>query len=73
MCALLHERRPVGWHAAWEIGRSVRQAPGWAQYGTPIGNLYLCGAGTHLVGGVTGALGFSAAREILKDVKRKAN
>ena len=32
----------------------MRPIPGWARYGTPIGNLYLCGAGTHPGGGVTG-------------------
>lgn len=34
---------------------------------TPIQNLYLCGAGTHPGGGVMGAPGYNAAREILKD------
>lgn len=47
----------------------MRPVPGWAQYRTPIGNLYLCGAGTHPGGGVTGAPGYNAAREILKDWK----
>jgi phytoene dehydrogenase-like protein len=42
---------------------------GWAQYRTPIKNLYLCGAGTHPGGGVTGAPGLNASREILKDLK----
>lgn len=45
----------------------MRPIPGWARYGTPIGNLYLCGAGTHPGGGVTGAPGYNAARRILKD------
>ena len=31
--------------------------------------LYLCGAGTHPGGGVTGGPGANAAREILKDLK----
>jgi phytoene dehydrogenase-like protein len=44
----------------------MRPVPGWGQYGTPIGNLYLCGAGTHPGGGVTGAPGYNAAREVLK-------
>ena len=36
-------------------------------YRTPLRNLYLCGAGTHPGGGVMGAAGYNAAREILKD------
>jgi phytoene dehydrogenase-like protein len=42
----------------------------WAQYRTPIRGLYLCGAGTHPGGGVTGAPGFNASREIIKDLKK---
>ena len=45
----------------------LRPVPGWARHRTPIDNLYLCGAGTHPGGGVTGAPGYNAAREILKD------
>ena len=45
----------------------MRPLPGYARYRTPIENLYLCGAGTHPGGGVTGAPGYNAAREILKD------
>jgi phytoene dehydrogenase-like protein len=37
-----------------------------AQYESPIENLYLCGPGTHPGGGLHGANGFNAAREILK-------
>jgi phytoene dehydrogenase-like protein len=44
-----------------------RPLPGWAQYRTPIAGLYLCGAGTHPGGGVTGAPGHNAAHVILKD------
>ena len=36
-----------------------------AQYKTPIDGLYLCGAGTHPGGDVTGTAGFNAAREVL--------
>jgi hypothetical protein len=32
--------------------------------------LYLCGAGTHPGGGVTGANGRNCAHEVLRDVKR---
>jgi len=48
----------------------LRPTAGWANYRTPIQNLYLCGSGTHPGGGVMGAPGFNAAREILKDLKR---
>jgi len=44
---------------------------GWAQYRTPIKGLYLCGSGTHPGGGITGAPGFNAGREILKDLKSR--
>ena len=44
----------------------MRPLPRWAQYRTPIENLYLCGAGTHPGGGVTGAPGYNAAHTILK-------
>jgi phytoene dehydrogenase-like protein len=49
---------------------AFRPLIGWARYRTPIAGLYLCGAGTHPGGGVTGAPGANAAREIIKDVKR---
>jgi phytoene dehydrogenase-like protein len=45
----------------------MRPLPGWSQYRTPIEGLYLCGAGTHPGGGVTGAPGYNAARRILRD------
>ena len=44
---------------------SFRPVPGWAQYRTPIRGLYLCGAAAHPGGGVMGAPGLNAAREIL--------
>ena len=44
----------------------MRPVSAWGQYRTPIENLYLCGAGTHPGGGVTGAPGYNAAREVLK-------
>src|ERR1700749_4250604 len=46
-----------------------RPVIGWSQYRTPVGGLYLCGAGAHPGGGLTGAPGANAAREILKDLK----
>lgn len=50
---------------------SLRPIRGWAQYRTPIENLYLCGSGTHPGGGVTGLPGYNAAREILIDIEAK--
>jgi len=47
----------------------LRPVPGWAQYRTPVSNLYLCGAGTHPGGGVTGAPGYNAAQRILRERK----
>lgn len=49
---------------------TFRPIIGWAQYRTPIKGLYLCGAGTHPGGGVTGGPGANAAREIVKDFKK---
>jgi phytoene dehydrogenase-like protein len=42
---------------------------GWAAYRMPLPNLYLCGAGAHPGGGVTGLPGRNAAVEILRDLK----
>jgi phytoene dehydrogenase-like protein len=50
---------------------AFRPSIGWAQYRTPIKGLYLCGAGTHPGGGVTGGPGANAAREIVKDFERR--
>ncbi len=44
---------------------------GWAQYRTPIKGLYLCGAGTHPGGEITGQCGANAAREVIKDLKTR--
>ena len=49
---------------------TMRPILGWAQYRTPIAGLYLCGAGTHPGGGLTGGSGQNAAREIAKELKR---
>jgi phytoene dehydrogenase-like protein len=43
----------------------LRPTPGWAQYATPISNLYLCGSSTHPGGGIMGAPGRNAARRML--------
>jgi phytoene dehydrogenase-like protein len=37
-----------------------------AQYRTPIDKLYLCSAGCHPGGGIMGAAGYNAAKEIIK-------
>jgi phytoene dehydrogenase-like protein len=47
----------------------MRPVPSAAQYRTPTPNLYLCGAGAHPGGGLTGAAGFNAARVALQDLK----
>jgi phytoene dehydrogenase-like protein len=51
---------------------SARPALGYANYRSPVKGLYLCGSGTHPGGGVTGAPGHNAAREMIKDLKRAA-
>ena len=48
----------------------MRPVPGWSQYRTPVNGLYLCGAGAHPGGGVTGAPGYNAAHQALRDLKR---
>ncbi len=48
----------------------MRPVPGYADYRTPVRGLYLCGSGAHPGGGVMGAPGYNAAREILRDWKR---
>ena len=45
---------------------AMRPVPGAARYRAPIRGLYLCGSGTHPGGGVMGAPGYNAAREILR-------
>ncbi len=50
---------------------SWRPVAGYADYRTPIEHLYLCGAGTHPGGGISGINGRNASREILKDLKRR--
>ena len=44
-----------------------RPLPGWAGYRTPVAGLYLCGAGPHPGGEVTGAPGHNAAHAVLRD------
>lgn len=58
-------------HGEMSVGQLffMRPVPGWAKFRTPIHNLYLCGSGAHPGGGVMGAPGYNAAREILSDWK----
>ena len=49
---------------------SGRPALGNADYRMPVPRLYLCGSGAHPGGGVTGAPGYNAAREVLRDRRR---
>jgi phytoene dehydrogenase-like protein len=57
-------------HGAMTLDRLgfARPLPGWGGYRTPIRSLYLCGAGTHPGGGVMGACGRNAAREVLREL-----
>jgi phytoene dehydrogenase-like protein len=43
---------------------------GYARHRMPIAGLYLCGSGAHPGGGITGAPGANAAREVLADLRR---
>jgi len=60
------------YHGEMTLDQSLvlRPVPGWSQYRTPVEGLYLCGAGAHPGGGITGAPGYNAAREILADWNR---
>ena len=46
---------------------SQRPVRGFGSYRSPVKGLYLCGAGTHPGGGVSGANGRNCAREIIRD------
>ena len=47
---------------------SARPVLGHGDYRSPIAGLYLCGSGTHPGGGVTGAPGHNAAKEMIRDL-----
>ena len=49
-----------------------RPVPGYAQYRSPIRDLWICGSSTHPGGGVMGAPGRNAAAEILRDIRTPA-
>jgi phytoene dehydrogenase-like protein len=48
---------------------AMRPLMGYANYRGPLKGLYHCGSGAHPGGGVTGAPGHNAAREIVRDLK----
>jgi phytoene dehydrogenase-like protein len=50
---------------------SARPAVGFGDYRAPVRGLYMCGSGTHPGGGVTGAPGHNAAREIIRDLRSR--
>ncbi|MFO1185213.1 MAG: NAD(P)/FAD-dependent oxidoreductase [Bauldia sp.] len=60
-------------HGAMTLDQIFAARPmlGYADHRTPLAGLYQCGAGTHPGGGVTGLPGRNAAREILKDLRRR--
>jgi len=62
-----HVREGHWHHGEMTIHQSFMMRPvyGAAQYDTPIDGLYLCGAGTHPGGGMTGLPGHNAAKRIL--------
>jgi phytoene dehydrogenase-like protein len=48
---------------------NLRPVRGWGEYATPIRDLWICGAGTHPGGGVTGANGRNCAREVIREAR----
>jgi phytoene dehydrogenase-like protein len=60
-------------HGALDMGQmfSARPMLGHADYRGPLPGLYMCGSGTHPGGGVTGLPGHNAAREVLRDFKKR--
>jgi len=59
-------------HGCLELDQlfAARPVLGHGDYRMPVPGLYLCGAGSHPGGGVTGAPGHNAAREVLRDFGR---
>lgn len=59
-------------HGALQLDQmfSARPMLGHGNYRGPIPGLYMCGSGTHPGGGVTGAPGHNAAREIIADFRK---
>ena len=50
---------------------AARPVLGHADYRMPVRGLYLCGSGAHPGGGVSGIPGRNAAREVLRDARRR--
>lgn len=70
------QRFPQGqeYHAELALDQILwmRPVPALAQYRTPIRGLYLCGPAMHPGGGMAGASGANAAREVLRDIRSGA-
>jgi phytoene dehydrogenase-like protein len=60
-------------HVDMVLGRAgpLRPARGLGGHRTPVQGLYLSGAGTHPGGGITGAPGYLAAREVLRSLRSR--
>jgi phytoene dehydrogenase-like protein len=60
-------------HVDMALGRAGpgRPARGFGGFRTPVDGLFLSGAGTHPGGGITGAPGYNAAREVLRTPGRR--
>ncbi|WP_234717043.1 phytoene desaturase family protein [Ensifer adhaerens] len=60
-------------HGDLTLDQTFFQRPvgGYADYRSPIDGLYLCGSAAHPGGGVTGVPGHNAAREVLRDLKKR--
>jgi phytoene dehydrogenase-like protein len=56
-------------HGDLHVGQlfSMRPTPTWSRYRTPVEGVYLCGAGAHPGGGVTGAPGYGASHAAIRD------
>ena len=52
---------------------TMRPLLGWAEYATPVRNLYLCGSGTHPGTGLNGLSGANAARQIIHQLRDRSN
>ena len=61
------------YHAELALDQALwmRPLPALARYRTPIDGLYLCGPGTHPGGGIAGAAGHNAARQIIRDLRKR--
>ena len=68
----LTEGHPMHGELALDQFFAWRPLFGFARYRMPVRGLYLCGAGAHPGGGITGAPGANAARELLRDRKGRS-